>query len=713
MTDHATPQEKGPERRESARAAAPETVPVSVGMAGADSLLHVQRVAGNRAVLRMLQDAGASGGERPASRTDTVRRSGRVTSKLSTHAVPRQIQRILQTRNQVVTAVGAPKADVSIGGRVLKKMSAKYKAVLGALDAYHDYVGTTKVNSALVGEQVREIHGLLDDVVDACAKYITGDHDHEEERHQWISELLNKATLEKRVVKDLSKQAAALDGRYWKDAIPGLGSASGGLVVPPTLTVDDTPDPGLEGKAAKAGTLFADFNPTVGASSLAKPAGTIAKNDRIIIHQTKDKAVVFVEKYSTEKDAEGDDKLGTFSVAESGYTQAGNVKLGDSKHVAVGNDVPIFSREPTPDDVNQGGIGDCYLVAALASIARTNPAHIYNMIKDNGDGTVVVKMWKPTDTGAVATYLKITKSIVSGDRHSDGALWVALLEKAYATIGLAVPKGKSLLAPVSKSYAKMGDGGHSDTAFFILTGQRPPTNTEVRSTKLSANPLWGANEQNQFKRGEFVKMRSYALLHQSEALTGKWIDFAKVHAKALDKFRTIEQFEEFFTTNGLDPEIATALNAPLRKEVPAKRGSGSYSDYQEELYVKIGDALGRGEYVAAGTKEEVETETGGKKTKGHSGGEETAEGIVGSHAYSILAVREVTGTAGKTRKFIRLRNPWGKGADPTKVSRVYKGGLEGDLEIETDPKKLKKLAKAEFDLELTDFTKHFNKIYWS
>jgi hypothetical protein len=624
---------------------------------------------------------------------------------------PPRIRRILQTRNQVIAAVGAPKEDITIGKRVLKAMSTKYKAVLTALDAYHAYIAETKVDQSIIANQVREIHWLLDDVVTACQEYLGGEHEHGEERFQWIQDLLNKATIEKRLIKDLSKQAAVLDGRYWRDAIPGLGGASGGLTVPPTQTVEEHPDPGLEGKATKAGKLFASLDATRGTSSLAKEAGSYAKNDKLIIHQTKDKAVVFVEKYTTEK-KDGEDKLGTFEVTGSGYTLAANTKLGDAQHVAAGNDVPIFTREPCPDDVNQGAIGDCYLMAALAAIARNNPAAIYNMMKDNGDGTVTVKMYKPTDQAVEEKYFTIKKTIVSDGRHSEGALWVPLLEKAYATMGLAVPKGKSLISSTSKSYAKIGDGGHSDTAFFILTGHPPATATEVRSTKLAANPLWGANEQNNYKKQAYDKMRSYALFNGSEPLLKKWMDFSKLHSAKLDKFRTLEEFEQFFAANNLHEEVRAALLPALRKEVPAKRGSGSYSDGQEELYLKIAQALARGEFVAAGTKEEIATEKGGPKSKGHSGGEDVAEGLVGSHAYSILAVHEVTGTNGKVRKFIRLRNPWGK-SDDLNVGRVYRGGLEGDLEIETDPKELKKKVKPEFDLELTDFTKHFSKVYWS
>lgn len=100
----------------------------------------------------------------------------------------------------------------------------------------------------------------------------------------------------------------------------------------------------------------------------------------------------------------------------------------------------------SPSDVKQGGLGDCYLLAALAAVARANPKAIENMIKDNGDGTydvtihvdtawwgkklekktIKVKPTFPTKDGK-PVYAKEGEGGPKGPR-----LWVMLIEKAYA-----------------------------------------------------------------------------------------------------------------------------------------------------------------------------------------------------------------------------------------------------------------------------------------
>jgi hypothetical protein len=51
-----------------------------------------------------------------------------------------------------------------------------------------------------------------------------------------------------------------------------------------------------------------------------------------------------------------------------------------------------------PNDVEQGLIGDCYLMSSMAAVADQNPDAINNMIADNGDGTYTVtfneKRWE-------------------------------------------------------------------------------------------------------------------------------------------------------------------------------------------------------------------------------------------------------------------------------------------------------------------------------
>ncbi|UJP09898.1 C2 family cysteine protease [Microbacterium sp. KUDC0406] len=75
---------------------------------------------------------------------------------------------------------------------------------------------------------------------------------------------------------------------------------------------------------------------------------------------------------------------------------------------------------PSPEDVHQGGIGDCYLLATLAGIANVDPDKIMEMITVNGDGSYTVHFADGDVT--------VTADQVS---DTDQALWVRIFEGAY------------------------------------------------------------------------------------------------------------------------------------------------------------------------------------------------------------------------------------------------------------------------------------------
>ena len=83
--------------------------------------------------------------------------------------------------------------------------------------------------------------------------------------------------------------------------------------------------------------------------------------------------------------------------------------------------------------------------------------------------------------------------------------------------------------------------------------------------------------------------------------------------------------------------------------------------------------------------------------KGKSGGEAIGKGLVGTHAYAVISVREET--TSPFRKWIRIRNPWGD------TGRSY-------MQESPDSNVLKSQAikAGEFDLELSDLGKRFSKM---
>jgi Ca2+-binding RTX toxin-like protein len=109
---------------------------------------------------------------------------------------------------------------------------------------------------------------------------------------------------------------------------------------------------------------------------------------------------------------------------------------GGFNYLNYAND-PLFSSSgPSKNDIYQQGLGDCYFMATLSSIAKTNPDRIRQSVVDLGDGTYGVQFFN----GNSPVYVR-----VDGDLPTDGmgslvyanlgignSLWAALMEKAWA-----------------------------------------------------------------------------------------------------------------------------------------------------------------------------------------------------------------------------------------------------------------------------------------
>jgi len=97
---------------------------------------------------------------------------------------------------------------------------------------------------------------------------------------------------------------------------------------------------------------------------------------------------------------------------------------------------PLFSKYgPRADDVYQGSIGDCYLLASIGSIANANPQLIRERIADLGDGTFAVQFASDGATAYVRVDADLPVSsagLVFAKLGRQGSLWVAIVEKAYA-----------------------------------------------------------------------------------------------------------------------------------------------------------------------------------------------------------------------------------------------------------------------------------------
>jgi len=167
-------------------------------------------------------------------------------------------------------------------------------------------------------------------------------------------------------------------------------------------------------------------------------------------------------------------------------------RMDDVSFAAVSG--PLWNGAPKATDVNQGYLGDCYLIASMGAVAAANPAAIQALFSPQtpNQKSYAISLWgKQADASGATKYVKRTFTVdasipvytggttphyagqLDGDVSTNGAqpgveakpLWPILLEKAYAIL-----RGREAGAP-SGDYGAVGDsGGLPEEAMAALTG---------------------------------------------------------------------------------------------------------------------------------------------------------------------------------------------------------------------------------------------------
>jgi hypothetical protein len=176
---------------------------------------------------------------------------------------------------------------------------------------------------------------------------------------------------------------------------------------------------------------------------------------------------------------------------------------------AAGNNVPYTGPGQAWRDVGdyfeegaelldpvQGAVGDCYLIAALASVAWSRPYVILHAVRQTGPGQQeFVDRIQYTFDGAVTTY-EVTEKIPVRDTDSAfiyarsseaGEVWPCIYEKAYA-------KHRSGNTTDAPPYDPMTGGDMVLASSEVLGGGSAPTYKSTASS--SADDLWQFVRQN-------------------------------------------------------------------------------------------------------------------------------------------------------------------------------------------------------------------------
>lgn len=182
-------------------------------------------------------------------------------------------------------------------------------------------------------------------------------------------------------------------------------------------------------------------------------------------------------------------------------------------------DMPLFPHAPTIKDISQGGVGDCYLMAAMISVLNTTPEVIKECMRDNGDGTVTVRFFDHDEerTNRTPIYITVSKTVPVAEfdieDHSIGCLWMQMLRKAYAASGLHVKHNKNSRYRDAKkiSYGSI-EAGESGVFLYELLEGEAVTHREVTDVKKeiaeaheirpddTAPSMYTATEEKTFQR---------------------------------------------------------------------------------------------------------------------------------------------------------------------------------------------------------------------
>ena len=162
-----------------------------------------------------------------------------------------------------------------------------------------------------------------------------------------------------------------------------------------------------------------------GADVIGDPSA--AETDATAVHQIAQ----FYQPYTTDPGAPG-----YVSLEIAGQDLADPAITGYAIGYADFSDRPAFVDGPDYSDIIQGSVGDCYMLATLASLADADPQVIEQMIAPLGDGTYAVRFYD----GTTPVYLRVdgdlpvtsSGGLAYAELSDAGESWVPLVEKAYA-----------------------------------------------------------------------------------------------------------------------------------------------------------------------------------------------------------------------------------------------------------------------------------------
>lgn len=353
----------------------------------------------------------------------------------------------------------------------------------------------------------------------------------------------------------------------------------------------------------------------------------------------------------------------SFKPINSGYVEKKSiVKVNrvmsiSAAHYSDVSKQPLFPHPPTKEDIAQGGIADCYLLAAMISVVNHFPQHFVSHMKDNENGTVSVKQYEDIDRPVTITIKKsVPKKVMGPELFANSkAPWVPLYEKAYVAAGFYGDNGK---LPITKGSYGMIENGRPDIAFMHILGKK--------AERKSMGDLNGLEHESAFQKELSTLLKDHYIENYYLKLEGDII--VEIQKMREENFLTCEDVRRFLESKSEPLALEKALIDWLigllesDKIMTGPLGSGEYTDREKRIFDNIEQYLSSNKHVVIFTRENISSDINDESIKeGHSAGEKMDRGLVGLHTYAVLDCRRSTGTIGGHggRYEILLRNPWG------------------------------------------------------
>jgi hypothetical protein len=186
----------------------------------------------------------------------------------------------------------------------------------------------------------------------------------------------------------------------------------------------------------------------------------------------------------------------------------------------------LFQNGVSYQDVKQGELNDCFILAGLAETAVRTPSTIESMFIDNGDNTFTVRFWNngTADYVTVDRYLPTNSSgyfvyANRGSQYNSSAneLWVAFAEKAYAQLN----ESGWIYQDNTNTYNGIGKGGYLKDAFAHITGKNTSFGNRLNFNSIidtfNSGQLVGFGSKSSGVASNIVSSHAYALINYNSS----------------------------------------------------------------------------------------------------------------------------------------------------------------------------------------------------